>query len=112
MTPPCQVGTTPRGRAADSAGCGSVDRLRPIADLLEVDRFEQLPRETPPEPRWTRCCGAVDRREVSLRGGSVRRVMGMGGVDGPAAARRRRLIAGVLVLALILGAGAVVLSML
>jgi hypothetical protein len=37
-------------------------------------------------------------------------VMGMGGVDGPAAARRRRLIAGVLVLALILGAGAVVLS--
>ena len=45
-------------------------------------------------------------------GGSVRTVMGMGmgGVDGPAAARRRRLIAGVLVLALILGAGAVVLS--
>jgi hypothetical protein len=38
-------------------------------------------------------------------------MMGMGGVDGPAAARRRRLIAGVLVLALILGAGAVVFSM-
>jgi SAM-dependent methyltransferase len=25
----------------------SVDRLRPIADLLEVDRLEQVPRETP-----------------------------------------------------------------
>jgi SAM-dependent methyltransferase len=25
----------------------SVDRLRPVADLLEVDRLEQLPRETP-----------------------------------------------------------------
>jgi len=35
----------------------------------------------------------------------------MGGVGGPAAARRRRLIASVLVLALILGAGAVVLSL-
>jgi hypothetical protein len=34
----------------------------------------------------------------------------MGGVGGRAAARRRRLIAGVLVLAMILGAGAVVLS--
>jgi hypothetical protein len=47
---------------------------------------------------------------MSLRGGNVRAVMGMGGVDGPAAARRRRLIAGVLVLALVLGAGAVILS--
>jgi hypothetical protein len=46
---------------------------------------------------------------MSLPGGSVRAVMGMGGVDGPAAARRRRLVAGVLVLALVLGAGAVVL---
>jgi hypothetical protein len=35
----------------------------------------------------------------------------MGGVDGPAAARRRRLIAGILVLAMVLGAGAVVFSM-
>jgi len=35
----------------------------------------------------------------------------MGGVDGPAAVRRRRLIAGILVLAMILGAGAVVFSM-
>jgi hypothetical protein len=34
----------------------------------------------------------------------------MGGVDGPDAERRRRLIAGLLVLALILGAGAVVFS--
>jgi hypothetical protein len=34
----------------------------------------------------------------------------MGGVGGPAAARRRRLIAGVLVLAMVLGVGAVVLS--
>ena len=25
----------------------SVDRLRPVADLLEVDRLEQVPRETP-----------------------------------------------------------------
>lgn len=48
---------------------------------------------------------------VSLPGGSVRGVMGMGGVDGPAAARRRRVIAGVLVLALVLGVGAVVLSL-
>ena len=38
----------------------------------------------------------------------MRRVMGMGGTEGPDAERRRRLIAGVLVLALILGAGAVV----
>ena len=37
--------------------------------------------------------------------------MGMGGVDGPGADRRRRLVATVLVLALILGAGAVVFSM-
>ena len=36
--------------------------------------------------------------------------MGMGGVDGPDAERRRRLVAGVLVLALVLGAGAVVFS--
>jgi hypothetical protein len=43
-------------------------------------------------------------------GGSVRFVMGMGGVNGPAADRRRRLVAGVLVLTLILGAGAVVFS--
>ena len=48
---------------------------------------------------------------MSLPGGSVQRVMGMGGVDGPAAARRRRLVAGVLVLALVLGVGAVVLSL-
>ena len=33
--------------------------------------------------------------------------MGMGGSDGPDAARRRRVIAAVLVLALIMGAGAV-----
>lgn len=38
--------------------------------------------------------------------------MGMGGVDGPDAERRRRLIASLLVLALILGAGAVVFSIL
>lgn len=38
--------------------------------------------------------------------------MGMGGVDGPGADRRRRLVAGVLVLLLVLGAGAVVVSML
>jgi hypothetical protein len=37
--------------------------------------------------------------------------MGMGGVDGPGADRRRRLVAAVLVLALVLGAGAVVFSM-
>jgi hypothetical protein len=43
-------------------------------------------------------------------GGSVRFVMGMGGVNGPAADRRRRLVAGVLVLAMVLGAGAVVFS--
>jgi hypothetical protein len=35
----------------------------------------------------------------------------MGGVDGPAAARRRRVIAGIVVLAMILGAGAIVISM-
>jgi hypothetical protein len=34
----------------------------------------------------------------------------MGGADGPDAQRRRRLIASLLVLALVLGAGAVVLS--
>lgn len=49
---------------------------------------------------------------MSPPGGSVDAVMGMGGVDGPAAARRRRLIAGVLVLALVLGVGAVLFSML
>ena len=38
-------------------------------------------------------------------------MLGMGGVDGPGAARRRRLVAGVLVLALVLAAGAVVFSM-
>ena len=39
-------------------------------------------------------------------------MMGMGGADGPDAERRRRLVAGLLVLALILGAGAVVFSIL
>ena len=39
-------------------------------------------------------------------------VMGMGGADGSDAERRRRLIAGVLVVALILGAGAVVFAIL
>jgi hypothetical protein len=43
-------------------------------------------------------------------GGSVVGVMGMGGVDGPGADRRRRLVAGVLVLALVLATGAVVFS--
>jgi hypothetical protein len=36
--------------------------------------------------------------------------MGMGGADGPGAERRRRLVAGVLVLALVLASAAVVLS--
>lgn len=42
--------------------------------------------------------------------GSVPAVMGMGGADGPEAGRRRRLVASVLVLALLVAAGAVVLS--
>jgi branched-subunit amino acid permease len=37
-------------------------------------------------------------------------MMGLGGVGGPEGERRRRLVAGVLVLALFLGAGAVVFS--
>jgi hypothetical protein len=36
-------------------------------------------------------------------------MMGMGGADGPAAGRRRRMVAAVLVLALVLGVGATVL---
>ena len=38
-------------------------------------------------------------------------MMGMGGVGGPSADRRRRIVAGVLVLALVLGVGATVLSL-
>ena len=30
----------------------SVERLRPVADLLEVDRLEQVPRETPGGTAW------------------------------------------------------------
>jgi hypothetical protein len=37
--------------------------------------------------------------------------MGMGGTDGPAGARRRRLVATVIVLAMLLAAGATVLSL-
>ncbi|MET0764645.1 MAG: hypothetical protein ABWY29_07245 [Blastococcus sp.] len=39
-------------------------------------------------------------------------MMGMGGGKGPAADRRRRLVATVLVVALVLGAGAIVFSIL
>jgi SAM-dependent methyltransferase len=35
------------GGPQDPAILHSVDRLRPIADLLDVDRLEQVPRETP-----------------------------------------------------------------
>lgn len=38
--------------------------------------------------------------------------MGMGGADGPDARRRQRIVASVVVLALVLGAGAVVFSIL
>ena len=38
--------------------------------------------------------------------------MGMGGTDGPDAARRRRLIAGLVALALVLTTGAVLFSIL
>ena len=44
-------------------------------------------------------------------GGSVRPVMGMGGAGGPDAERRRRLVALVIVFALVLAAGATVLSL-
>ena len=37
--------------------------------------------------------------------------MGMGGADGPAGERRRRLVAAVVVLAMVLTAGAAVLSL-
>jgi hypothetical protein len=40
----------------------------------------------------------------------VRAVMGMGGVGGPEAERRRRLVAVVIVFAMLLAAGATVLS--
>ena len=43
--------------------------------------------------------------------GSVARVMGMGGAGGPRAGRRRRLVAAVIVLAMVLTAGATVLSL-
>jgi SAM-dependent methyltransferase len=35
------------GGPQEPAVLHSVDRLRPVADLLEVDRLEQVPRETP-----------------------------------------------------------------
>jgi hypothetical protein len=58
--------------------------------------------------------GGYDARRAaavpSSPAGSVQAVMGMGGVGGPDAERRRRLVAAVLVLALVLGAAAVVLS--
>jgi hypothetical protein len=43
--------------------------------------------------------------------GSVATVLGMGGAGGPGAGRRRRLVAAVVVLALVLSAGATVLSL-
>jgi hypothetical protein len=58
--------------------------------------------------------GGYDERRAtavpSSPAGSVQPVMGMGGADGHDAERRRRFVAAVLVLALILGAAAVVLS--
>ena len=56
-------------------------------------------------------CDRLHRPEPSVPAGSVLGVMGMGGIGGPEAERRRRLVAAVLVLALILGAGAVVFSL-
>lgn len=41
---------------------------------------------------------------------SVRRVMGMGGAEGPEADRRRRFVAALVVVAMLLAAGATVLS--
>jgi hypothetical protein len=53
---------------------------------------------------------STEQAEPWVRTGSVPTVLGVGGADGPEAERRRRLIASLLVLALVLGAGAVVLS--
>jgi hypothetical protein len=39
-------------------------------------------------------------------------MMGMGGTDGPDGRRRQRLVAGIVVLAMVLAAGAVVFSIL
>jgi hypothetical protein len=58
--------------------------------------------------------GGYDERRAtavpSSSAGTVRLVMGMGGADGPDAERRRRFVAALVVLAMILGAAAVVLS--
>src|SRR3954452_9902221 len=59
--------------------------------------------------RWTPCCGGADRADPSSPAGSVPPVMGMGGTGGRDSARRRRIVAGVLVLALVLGVAATVL---
>ncbi|MGY1744115.1 hypothetical protein [Blastococcus sp. SYSU D00695] len=48
---------------------------------------------------------------MSVAGGSVRRVMGMGGAGGRDAERRRRLVAAVVVLVMLLAAVATALSL-
>ncbi|MFC7571132.1 class I SAM-dependent methyltransferase [Klenkia terrae] len=48
------------GGPQDPAILHSVHRLAPVAALLDVDRCEQVRRETPAAPRWTRSCGGRD----------------------------------------------------
>ena len=92
----------------------SVDRLAPVAELLDVDRLEQVRRQTPAGTAldtllWGRRTGP-DRASPAVAcrhdgHGGRRRARGR-------APRRRRLVAMVIVFAMVLAAGATVLSIL
>ncbi len=60
---------------------------------------------------WDRRARAVAGPGPSSPVGSLRHVMGMGGAGGRDAARRRRIVAAVIVFAMVLAAGATVLSL-
>ena len=53
------------GGPQEPAVLHSVDRLRPVADLLEVDRLEQVPRETPRERTGHAAVGRRPARPVA-----------------------------------------------
>ena len=45
----------------------SVDRLAPVADRLRRSTgWSRCRGRRPPERRWTRCCGAVDRADLPV----------------------------------------------
>ena len=99
------------GGPQEAAILHSVDRLAPVAALLDVDRLEQVRRETPGRHRAGHpAVGTPTRAGGRTSPVASRAMMGMGGPAGRDSDRRRRMVAMVIVFAMVLAAGATLLS--